>query len=742
MAKVLQLPPTRWTKYDREEIKSRSPARNVEKNRGHNSPRESIQKMEARGADSPSGLDRRLDEMYGHRLGNSQKKKVPERRLGEDSNSASSPHIERLLDGVNKAYEQRKRVQDNRSDSRRCVSPVCVDGKRARAVDGGTGSTTGHCVRHARSDQAGAKAEKAQKAQKTLKTDQDKATEYVRKAENSHVVEKDKLSEKRGKAEAQNVVAEKSPKIVKLKVDREKMSEITAKEDAARIAAERRTWEAKRSKAAEGEAARVKSKEDAAAKLVTEKEAAREVKRVKASEGRRVPIQQLLQQQKSMRGIRGTDDADDMWRELSKTRKQLSQFQNVQGTDSKVLSPRVTAGGSHESVFSKLSNQISAPRSSVQGQDGPEQDAVKESVAKVSFQLSTIDFPTQPEEEDAAAYGGKESVFTKLIKKDDMKRDLKKAQDIQHKAGRTLTELASGESSGEGSPTVPAVQLRRSVRGRSKSAPRACTASTAAGSWGDLNTGLAQRILKASGHCTRTPEDDLPAKGSKLTQRILNAGACDVSPWLRRATSPPTERSACASTPNEQTCTTRSQILSPKRHLPPYEWCSLPAELSQSSPAAKKGPDKDRGPDKADHVLCNREAERASAITRAKELQNQKKEAKAARKAARAEKREAKKEEDVQTQIDSDNSSWNEFETIPGIISLESIPFPPPDVLTCAWDSSMRETWFKTLARRWHPDKFDARFGSRLEPMQKEEILRKVRATFQLANEARMMFAL
>ena len=58
--------------------------------------------MEARGADSPSGLDRRLDEMYGHRLGNSQKKKVPEWRLGEDSNSASSPHIERLLDGVNK----------------------------------------------------------------------------------------------------------------------------------------------------------------------------------------------------------------------------------------------------------------------------------------------------------------------------------------------------------------------------------------------------------------------------------------------------------------------------------------------------------------------------------------------------------------------------------------------------------------------------------------------------------------
>lgn len=77
--------------------------------------------------------------------------------------------------------------------------------------------------------------------------------------------------------------------------------------------------------------------------------------------------------------------------------------------------------------------------------------------------------------------------------------------------------------------------------------------------------------------------------------------------------------------------------------------------------------------------------------------------------------------------------AWAAFEekSQDGQIGMGDVPFP---------DGAMFRVGnkdFKKLAMRWHPDKFLQKFGSKLRPDQKEEIIEKVKATFQKVNAAR-----
>ena len=44
---------------------------------------------------------------------------------------------------------------------------------------------------------------------------------------------------------------------------------------------------------------------------------------------------------------------------------------------------------------------------------------------------------------------------------------------------------------------------------------------------------------------------------------------------------------------------------------------------------------------------------------------------------------------------------------------------------------------FKTLALRWHPDKFEAKYGSRLCEEQRSGIMQSVKEVFQVISAAR-----
>jgi NF-kappa-B inhibitor-like protein 1 len=75
-------------------------------------------------------------------------------------------------------------------------------------------------------------------------------------------------------------------------------------------------------------------------------------------------------------------------------------------------------------------------------------------------------------------------------------------------------------------------------------------------------------------------------------------------------------------------------------------------------------------------------------------------------------------------------------------IGLSDIPFPPKDnVLLLAnrgqdATGAERKRAFRAASLRWHPDKFVQRFGARLHDTERDDILDKVTATFQLVNEA------
>jgi len=80
-----------------------------------------------------------------------------------------------------------------------------------------------------------------------------------------------------------------------------------------------------------------------------------------------------------------------------------------------------------------------------------------------------------------------------------------------------------------------------------------------------------------------------------------------------------------------------------------------------------------------------------------------------------------------------DAKAWERFEHKSlQSISMADIPFPQVRSLLHIDGAD-----FKKLAKRWHPDKFAQAFGSKLCKSQKDEIMEKVKATFQALNDAR-----
>lgn len=83
-----------------------------------------------------------------------------------------------------------------------------------------------------------------------------------------------------------------------------------------------------------------------------------------------------------------------------------------------------------------------------------------------------------------------------------------------------------------------------------------------------------------------------------------------------------------------------------------------------------------------------------------------------------------------------DQARWKTFEELvksPGCrIREEDVPFPSQVGIR-----GLTKDQFKTLALRWHSDKFESRFGERLEPTHRERILIRVKESFQGINSAR-----
>jgi|EP01043_Picozoa_sp_COSAG02_P008405 hypothetical protein len=74
-------------------------------------------------------------------------------------------------------------------------------------------------------------------------------------------------------------------------------------------------------------------------------------------------------------------------------------------------------------------------------------------------------------------------------------------------------------------------------------------------------------------------------------------------------------------------------------------------------------------------------------------------------------------------------------------IGLLDIPFPPKDNVLLLPNRGQDATGaekkkaFRAASLRWHPDKFVQKFGARLHDTDRDDILEKVTATFQLVNE-------
>jgi len=82
---------------------------------------------------------------------------------------------------------------------------------------------------------------------------------------------------------------------------------------------------------------------------------------------------------------------------------------------------------------------------------------------------------------------------------------------------------------------------------------------------------------------------------------------------------------------------------------------------------------------------------------------------------------------------------WQNFEkNVPSVIKMTNIPFPSKSWF-CSFpmDSAEREKKFKKLVMRWHPDKFQQKYGKKLDPKTKDKILEKVKEVFQLVSDAR-----
>lgn len=77
------------------------------------------------------------------------------------------------------------------------------------------------------------------------------------------------------------------------------------------------------------------------------------------------------------------------------------------------------------------------------------------------------------------------------------------------------------------------------------------------------------------------------------------------------------------------------------------------------------------------------------------------------------------------------DEQWAKFDAKTGTISMKDIPFP--NKRTLARDAKNKEQ-YKKLAMRWHPDKFQQKYGARLAASEKEKITARVVETFQIIS--------
>jgi len=101
-------------------------------------------------------------------------------------------------------------------------------------------------------------------------------------------------------------------------------------------------------------------------------------------------------------------------------------------------------------------------------------------------------------------------------------------------------------------------------------------------------------------------------------------------------------------------------------------------------------------------------------------------------------------EEETMAHIADHEEKWADFEiNSPTKIRKQDVPFPTDNTIrqmakmaflgVKEEGSPVKD--FKTLVKRWHPDKFLQKFGKKLEEQEKDSILDKVKEIFQLVQE-------
>lgn len=84
--------------------------------------------------------------------------------------------------------------------------------------------------------------------------------------------------------------------------------------------------------------------------------------------------------------------------------------------------------------------------------------------------------------------------------------------------------------------------------------------------------------------------------------------------------------------------------------------------------------------------------------------------------------------------------AWHRFEkratSEAFVITIEEVPFVTRPLLRRFLpDVDKRSGWFKTLAKRWHPDKFQQRFQNSIAKNQQVEVMERVKVSFQIIQE-------
>lgn len=80
--------------------------------------------------------------------------------------------------------------------------------------------------------------------------------------------------------------------------------------------------------------------------------------------------------------------------------------------------------------------------------------------------------------------------------------------------------------------------------------------------------------------------------------------------------------------------------------------------------------------------------------------------------------------------------SWESFANAPlPVINFTSVPWPNVPLIKAMRASNAPELDFKKLKVRWHPDRFAARFGTRLAAEEKVAIMQKVTQVSAQINE-------